>query len=77
MNKDSFKKALNSGKISMPSFKNAFVEEEADVEEDEYMNFGGVDGEIEARLDRYEPEFVAEADKEVVDNYDDVIDLHR
>lgn len=77
MNADSSKMVLNSSKLSAPSFKNAFVEEEADVEEDEYMNFGGADGEIEARLDRYEPEFVAEADKEVVDNYDDVIELHR
>lgn len=77
MKKDSFRGVLEASKISVPSFKSAFVEEEADVEEDEYMNFGGADGEIEAQLDRYEPEFVAEADKEVVENYDDVMELHR
>lgn len=64
-------------KNSAPSFKTAFVEEEADVEEDEFMNFGGADGEIDARLDRYDPEFVEEADKEVVEDFDDVIELHR
>ena len=64
-------------KVSAPFFKTAFVEEEADVEEDEFMNFGGIDGEIDAGLDGYDPEFVAEADKEVVEDYDDVIELHR
>ena len=64
-------------KDSAPFFKTAFVEEEADVEEDEFMNFGGIDGEIDAGLDGYDPEFVAEADKEVVEDYDDVIELHR
>ena len=60
-----------------PSFKTAFVEEEADVEEDEYMNFGGADGEIDAKLDCYDQEFVGEADKEIVENHDDIIELHR
>ncbi len=56
---------------------NLFVETEADVEEDEFMNFGGKDGEDDGAMDQYDPEFVGEADREVIEDFGDVIELHR
>lgn len=56
---------------------NLFVETEADVEDDEFMNFGGKDGEDDGAMDQYDPEFVGEADKEVIEDFGDVIELHR
>ena len=57
--------------------KTIFVEEEAEVEDDEFMNMGGLDGEEDAALDQYDPEFVAEADKEVINDFSDIMELHR
>jgi hypothetical protein len=60
-----------------PVGQTLFIEQEAEVEEDEFMNFGGADGEMDAVMDQYDPEFVKEADKEVIEDFEDIIQLHQ
>lgn len=51
---------LHKNPDAMPKMKTDFVEEEADVEDDEYQNAGGADGEGNAEFDRVLREELAE-----------------
>ncbi|KAJ3262502.1 hypothetical protein HK103_000031 [Boothiomyces macroporosus] len=55
--------------------KNGFVEIEADVEDDEFLNHGGIDGE-DAGVNEYEADMIAEVDSKAVDG-EDLLDIHQ
>ncbi|KAJ3310447.1 hypothetical protein HDV04_005027 [Boothiomyces sp. JEL0838] len=55
--------------------KNGFVEIEADVEDDEFLNHGGIDGE-DAGVNEYEADMIAEVDSKAVDG-EDLLDIHH
>jgi hypothetical protein len=63
-------------KKTTKSAKSRFIEAEAEVEEDEFMNFGGIDGEDFAGIDEYETDMLADNDKSKL-NEKKVIELHR
>jgi MRC1-like domain len=56
--------------------KSKFIEGEAEVEEDEFMNYGGIDGEDFAGIDEYEKDMLADGDKTKV-NEKAIQELHR
>ncbi|KAJ3103981.1 hypothetical protein HDU97_009636 [Phlyctochytrium planicorne] len=66
------KKVLKKKKIRLP--KSAFVENEAEEEEDEFMGLGGVDGED---FDSSDSELICSGDEEQIDDFADIQDLHR
>ncbi|KAI8842776.1 MRC1-like domain-containing protein [Chytriomyces cf. hyalinus JEL632] len=57
----------------LPKMKSAFVEEEAFEEEDEFYGMGGVDGEDKGE----EGPLVCSGDEDQVEDFTDVIELHR
>lgn len=56
--------------------KSKFIEGEAEVEDDEFMNYGGIDGEDFEGIDEYEKDMLADGEKTRV-NERAIIDLHR
>jgi hypothetical protein len=56
--------------------KSKFIEGEAEVEEDEFMNYGGIDGEDVNAADEYEKDMLADGDKSKL-NEKAVVELHR
>lgn len=56
--------------------KNKFVDVEADVEEDEFMNYGGLDGEENGEKDEYDKSMLADDNNEPV-NLQAIMDLHQ
>ncbi|KAH6590720.1 hypothetical protein BASA50_009183 [Batrachochytrium salamandrivorans] len=55
---------LPGAKVASVPKKSLYVDAEAEVEEDEFMHMGGVDGEDDADLDQYDPDMLADSDIE-------------
>lgn len=56
--------------------KSKFIANEAEVEEDEFMNYGGIDGEDFMGINEYEKDMLAD-NIDVKVNFKAVLDLHR
>lgn len=76
INPQSFFKTTAPAPLRVPEPRSKFIDREAEVEEDEFMNYGGIDGENLGAVDEYEPDMLAEVDKSKI-NAKAIQELHR